>query len=117
MKKIFFALSLLLHSLLFFSRTYAHVTIRYDSQGMINPLPNTFAFLTTAWRVLFSLLIYIYLAFAFMTIAKKTNTEPAWLAWIPIANIYLMSKIAQKKWWPILLFLLSFIPLIGFFAL
>ncbi|MBI1941575.1 MAG: hypothetical protein HYS33_08730, partial [Acidobacteria bacterium] len=33
---------------------------------------------------------YVYSSLALQTIAKKTNTENAWLAWIPIANVILM---------------------------
>ncbi|MFZ5955120.1 MAG: hypothetical protein ACOYT4_01740 [Nanoarchaeota archaeon] len=57
--------------------------------------------------------LYVYVSLAYMNIAKKTNTEPAWLAWIPIANFYLMSKIADMRWWPMLLLIGIFIPFIG----
>lgn len=30
---------------------------------------------------------YVYFAICLMKIAKKTNTENAWMAWIPIANL------------------------------
>jgi len=53
---------------------------------------------------------YIYMALALQTIAKKTNTENAWLAWIPIANIVLMLNIGKKPVWWIILF---FIPLVN----
>jgi hypothetical protein len=47
--------------------------------------------------------LYVYLSLALQTIAKKTNTENAWLAWIPIVNIILMLNIAKKPvWWIIL---------------
>ena len=39
------------------------------------------------------LIVYIYSALALMAIAKRTKTKNAWLAWIPIANIYLMTQI------------------------
>lgn len=54
--------------------------------------------------------IYIYWALALMTIANKTNTANAWMAWIPILNIFLMLNIAQKPLWWFILFL---IPLVG----
>jgi hypothetical protein len=57
--------------------------------------------------------LYIYSALALMTIAKRINVEPAWLAWIPIANIYLMTKMAGVPWWTMLVILVSWIPLIG----
>ena len=54
--------------------------------------------------------IYVYFALALSTIAKKTNTENAWWAWIPILNLLLMLNIAQKPvWWV----LLCFIPLVS----
>ena len=53
---------------------------------------------------------YIYLSLALMTIATKTSTPNAWLAWIPIANIFLMLSIAKKPmWW----FILCLIPLVN----
>lgn len=65
----------------------------------------TFLMLLVVFAVL-----YVYLALAVQTIAKKTNTENAWLAWIPIANIILLLNIAKKPlWW----FLLCLIPLVN----
>jgi len=59
---------------------------------------------------LIALAFYVYMALALMTIAKKTNTENAWLAWIPILNIFLMLNIAKKPlWW----FILCLIPLVN----
>ncbi len=53
---------------------------------------------------------YVYWALAIQTIAKKTNTEDDWWAWIPILNLVLLVKIAGKPlWWTILLF----IPIVG----
>ena len=53
---------------------------------------------------------YIYFAMALQTIAKKTNTENAWWAWVPILQIVLMLNVAKKPVWWIILF---FIPLVG----
>jgi len=50
--------------------------------------------------------VYIWMALCLQTIAKKTDTPNAWLAWIPIANIYLMCKVADKPgWWTFLFFI------------
>jgi Family of unknown function (DUF5684) len=58
----------------------------------------------------FLVVIYGYVALALMTIATKTNTPNGWLAWIPIANIFLMFNIAGKPaWW----FILILIPLVN----
>ena len=61
----------------------------------------------------FAVLIYVYSSFALMTIAKKTNTQNPWLAWIPIANVYLMTQIAGVSGWFTLGILLGIIPVIG----
>jgi tetratricopeptide (TPR) repeat protein len=55
---------------------------------------------------LVSVLIYLIFAFFLFLIARKTNTDMAWLAFIPIANIYLMVKIAGKPWWWLLIMIL-----------
>jgi uncharacterized protein DUF5684 len=60
--------------------------------------------------LVFGLALYVYFALALSTIATKTHTENAWLAWIPIANIILMLNIAKKPIWWIILF---FIPLVS----
>jgi hypothetical protein len=50
--------------------------------------------------------LYIYIALCLQTIARKTDTPNGWLAWIPIANLYLLCKLGGKPgWWLILLFI------------
>ena len=56
------------------------------------------------------LAIYVWLALTLHVIANKTDTQNSWLAWIPIANLYLMCKVAGRSgWWTILFF----IPLVN----
>ena len=55
---------------------------------------------------------YIYFALALSTIAKKTNTENAWWAWIPILQVLLMLNIAQKPMWWIVLCLIPLVSII-----
>ena len=51
---------------------------------------------------LFSIVVYIWMALCVQTIAKKTNTPNEWLAWIPIANLYLLCKMAGRSgYWTI----------------
>ena len=45
--------------------------------------------------IILVLLSYLYFSLALVTIAKKTNTPNAWLAWIPVVNMYLMAKIGS----------------------
>ena len=48
--------------------------------------------------VLFIIAVYVYHAFAWMTIAKKMKCKKHWLAWIPIANFFLLPILLKKKW-------------------
>jgi len=53
---------------------------------------------------------YVFGAICLQLIAKKTQAEPVWMAWVPLANLFLMCKIAQVSFWWLLLFLGAFIP-------
>ncbi len=66
---------------------------------------------------LLGLALYIYFAVALMTIAKKTKTPNGWLAFIPIANVYLMTQIAGLPAWYTLAILLPIIPIVGAIAM
>lgn len=59
----------------------------------------------------FSLIIYLYTAYTLYVMAQKTNSNPTWLAWVPILNVFTLLKIAGKPMWWFLLFL---IPLVNF---
>jgi len=56
------------------------------------------------------IIVYVFWAITLQTIANKTNTENAWLAWIPIGNIVLGLNVARKPLWWIILF---FIPVVS----
>lgn len=63
------------------------------------------------------LAVYVYTSLAYMNLARRIGVQPAWLAWIPIANLYLISKMAGMHWWPALLLLLLPVPLINIMAM
>ena len=58
------------------------------------------------------LIIYAYVAIAIQTIANKTNTNDSWMAWIPILNIYLTCKIADRPGWWLILFVVPLVNLV-----
>jgi Family of unknown function (DUF5684) len=62
--------------------------------------------------LVFGVGMYIYVALALQTIANKTGTLNAWLAWIPIANIILILNIAKKPLWWIILFLIPIVNIV-----
>jgi len=62
--------------------------------------------------VVLGLAAYVYMSLALSTIATKTGTPNPWLAWIPIANIFLMLGVAKKPMWWFLLFLIPLVNIV-----
>jgi hypothetical protein len=58
------------------------------------------------------LVVYVWLALTLHIIANKTNTPNGWLAWIPIANFYLMCKVALRPGWWTILFLIPLVNIV-----
>ncbi len=67
---------------------------------------NMLALVSSGMGSLASIAVYVWVALCLYIIAKKTNTENAWLAWIPVGNIILACQIAGKPWWWVFLFLI-----------
>lgn len=59
-----------------------------------------------------ALVAYVYMSLALQTIANKTATANAWLAWIPIANLILMLSVAKKPMWWLILFLIPIVNIV-----
>jgi hypothetical protein len=58
--------------------------------------------------------VYVYTSFAMMAIAKKARHPHPELVWIPfVGQGIVTAKIAKMHWWPLLLIIGGFIPLIG----
>ena len=66
-----------------------------------------------AAAIFVALAVYAYLAITLMFIANKTKTSNSWLAWIPIANFYLMTQVAKVSGLWTLAILMAFIPVVG----
>jgi len=60
-----------------------------------------------------SLLSYLAWGFALYMIAKKARNENAWLAWIPIGNLFLLVSLADLG---CLWVLGMFVPCVNFFV-
>lgn len=78
--------------------------MEYEYQASISPL----------WSFLIFIVVYVYFAYTLMVIANKVGEKNSWLAWIPIANIFLMLKVARLSYWWILGF---FVPILNFILL
>ena len=59
----------------------------------------------------FGFIAYVFTSFCLMKIADKLEIPNSWLAWIPIAQIWVMVRAAGKPGWWLVLF---FIPLVNF---
>ena len=66
-----------------------------------------------------SLIIYVYLSFAYMHIGKKARVHAPGIAWIPgigpLLIAFKASKMNAWPWWLLLSSLLAFIPFAGMF--
>ena len=58
--------------------------------------------------VLIFLALYVYFAFAWMTIARKLKYKYPWLAWIPFANIAMILQLGGFHWAWVFLILIPF---------
>lgn len=56
--------------------------------------------------------IYVYMAVVFQMLARKTGTPDGWMAWIPIANLVLLCRIAGKSPAFVLLLMIPVVNLI-----
>jgi len=65
--------------------------------------------------VLLSIALYVYYAFVWMTIARKLKYKYPWLAWIPIANFFLVPILAKKDWTWGFMFLVPIANIVFFF--
>jgi hypothetical protein len=95
-----------------------------DVQSIENMSPAAIAALAVPFIIfvvvgaIIGIAFYVYSSLAYMAIAKKLNVENPWLAWVPVANIYLMAKMADMPTWPIFLLIGFVIPVLNvFFAL
>jgi uncharacterized membrane protein YhaH (DUF805 family) len=64
-----------------------------------------------------AIIAYVYFGLAIMKLAQRLKVEPAWLAWVPIGNVYLLLKMGKQPWWPMLLLLAMIIPLVNIVAM
>ena len=66
---------------------------------MMNDSSNVFAVLGVFIFVfvIIGIILYVFMALGMQAMATKLKIENPWLAWIPIANVYLMGRIAGDQ--------------------
>ncbi|HLV81107.1 MAG TPA: DUF5684 domain-containing protein [Chthonomonadaceae bacterium] len=65
-------------------------------------------------NLIIDLIGYILFALPVYIIAKKSEHEYAWLAFVPFANLWLLCDMADKEVWWLLLFFLPIVNLIAY---
>jgi hypothetical protein len=75
----------------------------------------------TAWfgaflllGIILAIVFYVYTALVWSTIAKKLGYAKPWLAWIPIANVFLLPILAKKNWAWGFIFLVPIVNIVFF---
>ncbi|MBI4272466.1 DUF2330 domain-containing protein [Candidatus Uhrbacteria bacterium] len=73
-----------------------------EDPGVYPPYPEYLTVRESLFAVftfLFLIVLYVYISSALFSLARKLNTRRSWIAWIPVANIYLFVAMAKKRWW------------------
>lgn len=64
--------------------------------------------------IIIGIAFYIYTSFVYMAIGRKAGFSSPGLAWIPVVGPAIVaSQVAEMHWWPILLLIGSFIPVVN----
>jgi hypothetical protein len=64
-------------------------------------------------EILGGAVLYAYLAFTTMVLAHRLGLRDGWMAWFPIANLYLLTKMTDREWWWLIGFV---VPYVNFFV-
>ncbi len=64
--------------------------------------------------ILIPIILHIFFGFMLFLIANKTGTPFAWLAFIPLANAYLMNSMARQPIWVLIVWM--FVPIVQIYA-
>jgi hypothetical protein len=68
--------------------------------------------LSFLWLLAAIPVLYVYFAIVLTAIARKAGVGDTWMAWVPLANIVLMCRIAGKPSWYALLMLVPLLNLV-----
>jgi hypothetical protein len=69
-----------------------------DLSGMMDPGFAAILAVGIVFIIIIAIALYIYNALVWSTIAKKLGYGKPWLAWIPVANLFLLPILAKKHW-------------------
>jgi hypothetical protein len=80
----------------------------------MGPVVTTFLAIGIVFIIIIAIALYIYIALVWSTIAKKLGYDKPWLAWIPIANLFLLPILAKKHWAWGFIFLVPIVNIVFF---
>ena len=68
-------------------------------------------------EILGASVIYVYTAYTAMILAQRLHIKNAWLAWVPIANLYIWAQMAARPWYWLVGLLIPYVNIfvVGFF--
>jgi hypothetical protein len=68
--------------------------------------------------IIFLIIFYVYYSLVLQTISKKLNYSKPWLAWIPLANLFLYPILAKRSWLYGFVYIIpfAFIPFISYIS-
>ena len=80
---------------------YAKAVLSMYIKPRLGGNPKAMELGSTFWIVVIPWLVmsFIWNAICLRRIAKKSRTEPSWLAWVPIGQLYLIFKLARTSGW------------------
>ena len=83
------------------SDQYAKAVLSRYSKPRLGGNPKAMELGSTFWIVVIPWLVmsFIWNAICLRRIAKKSRTEPSWLAWVPFGQLYLIFKLARTSGW------------------
>ncbi|MEN6328156.1 MAG: hypothetical protein ABFD18_18355 [Syntrophomonas sp.] len=99
---------------------------------MVDLIVGLFGLVILFFLCIIGLVLYIFKSIGFMAMASNKGMENAWLAWIPIADLYIAGKIVEEVdffgvritnlglWLPIIMVadaFLAFVPVINIICL
>lgn len=80
----------------------------------IGPLASLFIGTALIISIITGIAVWVYLSFAYTAIGKKAKLKNPELAWIPVVGpLIVTSKAAKMHWWPILLLIGFWIPVLN----
>ena len=76
-------------------------------------IPTGIALTVLGIVIIIIIAVYVFLAIALRTIARKTGTQGGWRAWVPIVSLFLELEIAELSYWWALFVIVPFLIGVG----